>query len=143
MRRCELHSGELIKRINDQMEKVANNELQKIDLTFSQMSMLIALHDSPDEDATLKELEKYFGVAQATAAGIAVRLEKKHLISGYTDPSDRRVKHVKLTAEGRELCDKLNEQMMENEEKLVSPLSPGEQEELKLLLRKIYEGYKV
>lgn len=140
MRRCELHSGELIKRIHDQMEKVANNMLQSLDMTFSQMKMLIALHESADESATLKELERYFGVAQATAAGIAVRLEKKHLITSYIDPDDRRIKHVKLSDEGRNLCEQLHSMMIANEDKLVAPLSEDEKVELRRLLQKVYDG---
>lgn len=142
MRRCDLHCGELIKRINDQMGKVANNALMKLDLTLSQMSMLIAIHESAEHTATLKELEKYFGVAQATAAGIAVRLEKKNLIKSYIDPDDRRVKHVKLTDEGKALCDNLHEQMEENEKTLLSPLSDEEQSDLRRLLQKIYDNYR-
>lgn len=140
MRRCELHSGELLKRIHDQMEKTANSMLQKLDITYAQMKMLVALHESEDESATLKELEKYFEVAQATAAGIAVRLEKKHLITSYTDPKDRRIKHVKLSDEGRNLCEALHSMMVENEEQLVAPLSEDEKAELKRLLQKIYDG---
>lgn len=82
-----LHCGELIKRINDIIEKNANNNLNKEDITVSQFKMLIRLNETSDGSFTLKELEKYFGVAQSTIAGIASRLEKN---SWYTGTRTRR-----------------------------------------------------
>ncbi len=54
--------GELMKRINDMIEKQGNSKLQSYGITVSQFKMLVALHLIPDGAATLKELEKYFGV---------------------------------------------------------------------------------
>lgn len=78
------HIFELFKRINDTIEKNANSNLQANDITLSQMKMLFAiLHkdDFPHNDCMpLKELERHFGVAQSTAAGIIQRLEKRGLL---------------------------------------------------------------
>ncbi len=76
----KFHNGELIKRLNDKVEKAINNQLLTYDLTSTQSKMLVMLHLIPDHTAMLKELEKYFGVAQSTAAGIIARLEKKNLV---------------------------------------------------------------
>lgn len=81
--------GELMKRINDMIEKQGNSKLQSYGITVSQFKMLVALHLIPDGAATLKELEKYFGVAQSTAAGIASRLEKRNLFLIFPIPKIR------------------------------------------------------
>jgi len=137
-----LHCGELIKRINDIIEKKANNNLNKEDITVSQFKMLIRLNETSDGSFTLKELEKYFGVAQSTIAGIASRLEKKQLVYGYTDSADRRIKHIKITDAGRAMCINARISMEENERHLLSVLTEDEQHRLHELLYKIYNAIR-
>ncbi len=132
--------GGLIKRINDTMEKRANSELQSHDVTFFQFKMLLTLHCLKDGTATLKELEHYFGVAQSTAAGVAVRLERKQLIESFPDPNDRRVKCVRITEAGRTLCENHRAAMDQGERDMLRSLSPEEQEQLKGLLLRVYHG---
>ncbi len=86
------------------LEDVANEELRADDMTSSQVKMLMIINETKDECITLKELEKHFGVAQATIAGTAARLEKKGMIESFYDPSDKRVKHVRITDKGRAMC---------------------------------------
>ena len=76
MQRESLHCGELIKRLNDILGRCSNEELRADDMTSSQVKMLMIINETKDECITLKELEKHFGVAQATIAGTAARLEK-------------------------------------------------------------------
>lgn len=133
-----MECGALIKRINDTMEKNANNALRMQNITFFQFKMLLVLHLSRDGVATLKELERFFDVAQSTAAGVAVRLEKKDLITSYADPQDRRVKRVAITEAGRTLCREHRQAMERGEAQLLRALTPPEQEQLRGLLMKIY-----
>lgn len=140
MENRELRPGELLKRINDQMEKNANNTLQSLDITFGQLKLLIALSKDFDDSATLKEIERYFGVSQATVAGIVTRMEKKGLIIGYTDRNDKRVKHVRISDSGREICQRMKSSMEEHESEMLAPLDASEQEQLRYLLQKLYDG---
>lgn len=131
--------GELMKRINDMIEKQGNSKLQSYGITVSQFKMLVALHLIPDGSATLKELEKYFGVAQSTAAGIASRLEKKKLVSYFSDSEDKRVKHIQLTESGICICENVRECLVETERHLLSGLTPEEETQLHDLLQKVYD----
>ena len=87
-----LSSPELIKRINEKMEREGNRRLQEKGVTLSQLKVLLHLMAQSEHDLTLKELESYFGMSQATIAGIAARLEKKGLVTGMGDRNDRRIK---------------------------------------------------
>ncbi|MDO4260519.1 MAG: MarR family transcriptional regulator [Eubacteriales bacterium] len=142
MEQRELHCGDLIKRISDIMEREGNQKMQALDITHAQMKMLLILYHTQDGSATLKELERYFHVAQSTTAGIAARLEKKRLLEGYGDPQDRRVKHVRITQEGRKLCLNAREIMEEGERRLLAGLDGQEQQQLKALLQKVYNTLK-
>lgn len=134
-----LSGGELMKRIHDTLEKHANNELQEHGVTFTQIQMLLALDTMEGGSATLKELEKFFGVAQSTAAGVAVRLEKKNLVIGFTDAEDKRIKHIRITDAGKELCKATQKSMEESERRLFAGLTPEEKAQFLLLLKKIHD----
>lgn len=132
-----LHSWELIKRLNGIMEKRTNNSLNDDGITLSQIKLLCILEQ--EGSLTLKELEKYFCVAQATISGIVVRLEKKGLIESFYSPEDKRAKHVRLTDDGIKMCEHAKCSMERNEQWLLSSLDDGEKKELHRLLQKIYD----
>ena len=136
----QLRCGEMFKRIGDAMEKHGNSELQSQGVTFVQMQMLMELNSLPDGSATLKELEKRFGVAQSTAAGVAARLEKKQRVESFRDDQDMRVKHVRITEAGREQCRVAKESIDRNESRLLSCLSPEEQAEFRRLLYRVCQA---
>ncbi len=137
-----LHCGELIKRLSDALGRKANNTLMCDDVTLSQIKVLATISEAADETITLKELEKHFEVKQATMAGIAARLEKKGMIEGFYDSNDKRIKHVKLTAKGEEICKTARASMDENERELLKTLNDDEKEQLRNLLQRVYDSIK-
>ncbi|WP_323089430.1 MarR family transcriptional regulator [Allobaculum sp. JKK-2023] len=129
--------GQMIKQIHDDLEKRANNAMRKQDLTFTQVSALLTLLNFPEQKATLKELEKALHVAQSTTVGIVNRLEHKGLVNSFGDPSDRRIKLVQITPEGKQCCRQAQDNMKETEASLLSPLTKEEQKTFISLLRKV------
>ena len=134
--------GELIKRLNTIYEKRANNNMRERDMTVSQMKMLVALDEAPENTVPLKEMERYFGVAQSTAAGVVMRLEKKGLIQSQADPADRRVKLLTLTDAGRQMCSQSRTEMNLFDDRMLSCLAEPEKIQLLWLLSRIYESEK-
>lgn len=135
-----MHLGELLKRISEQLEKHANANLKEINVTHSQMHILVALCKTKTGSATFKEIEKYFNIAQSTAAGTILRLEEKGLVKCSTDKSDKRAKTIAITDKGIETCEKARKLMQKCERNLLSNLTKDEQDELKGLLIKIYRS---
>lgn len=133
---------ELMKRIHDVLEKNANHGLMRHGITFAQLHMLMALDRAEDGTQKLKELEKYFCVAQSTAAGLAVRLEKKGLVQSFADAGDRRVKQLRITDAGREICRDTRANMEETRRRFLSGLDPEEQEQFTRLLQKVYHAIR-
>ena len=105
---------------------------------MTQMYFLGALSHLPDRTATLKELERYFRVAQSTAAGVAARLEKKGLVESLPNENDRRVKRLRITDAGADTLRHALETMERGEKQMLSPLDEAEQETLITLLRKVH-----
>lgn len=143
MQERELQCLELIKRIDDHFEKIANNSLQGLGITSSQLRLLITLSEHFEGQAALKELEHFFALSQATCAGIVMRAEKKGLVSGCSDENDRRIKLVRLTDEGRKVCNDLRRVMEEGEEIFLSPLEEDEQLLLRSFLSRLYENMRI
>ena len=86
--------GMLIKQINDELLKNANNALRLQNITLAQLEVLDQLNQAPKGRYSLKELEQILHVAQSTAAGIISRLEQKGFVAGFGDAADRRIKQV-------------------------------------------------
>ena len=134
--------GMLIKQINSTLEKNANNTLREQDLTIAQVSALLTIRDFPEQQISLKELEKLLHVAQSTTAGIISRLEQKGLVTGFGDAFDKRIKLVKITPLGEQYCKSAEQNMTEAEENLLSGLTETEKSIFRSLLQKVQETLK-
>lgn len=129
--------GLLIKQINDELRKNANNALRPQGMTMAQLDALVELDRAPDRQRALKELEQLLHVAQSTAAGIVARLEQKGLVEGFGDAGDRRVKRVRITPAGMKCVRRALHHRSEAEEQLLSGLTETERDILCSLLKKV------
>lgn len=132
--------GLLMKQINDELRKNANNALRPQDLTIVQLDTLLELERAPEGQRSLKELEHILHVAQSTAAGIVARLEQKGLAEGFGDTEDRRVKRVRITPAGIACIQAAQHHRAETEEKLLSGLTETERDIFYTLLKKVRDS---
>lgn len=133
--------GMLIKQLNSELEKDANNALRRDNLTLSQISVLIELNEAENQELDMKQMEKKLHVAQSTLAGIVSRLEEKGFVEGRQSDTDRRVKVVHLTKEGEDCCKVARQRADQAEAKLLSPLTDTEQQILLTLLIKVRKAF--
>ena len=132
--------GLLIKQIDEELRKNANNALRPQDMTMAQLEALVELDRAPEGRRSLKELEQILHVAQSTAAGIIVRLERKGLVEGFGDAEDRRVKLVRITPAGIMCLQAAQHHRAEAEEKLLSGLTETERDIFYSLLKKVRDS---
>lgn len=141
MKEEEFHIFEMLKRISDTLEKRANSELQSNGITASQVKMLFALLSSERFEEkgclTLKELERRFGIAQSTAAGIIKRLEIKKLVESFNGDDDKRVKSVRITESGREICRNARDSMKKGNKRMLKDFTNEEKKVFSSLLQKL------
>lgn len=140
MRAMEKRTGLLIKQIHDKLEKQANNALRQQGLTLMQVSVLMALQGAEGKRCSMKELERFFGVAQSTVAGVVSRLEQKNLVTATGDPEDKRVKLVCMTASGEACCGQAACHMDQAEETLLRGFTPEERAQLNSLLARVADN---
>lgn len=133
----------LLKKIDDRMFQQANRDLGKLNMTLSQMNILIYLMEVNEEHMSpLKDIEKKFEVSQATMAGIVSRLEEKGFVESVTNHKDKRIKLVRISTQGLNFMEKHRAAMDLKDKNIVSGLSKTEQKELLRMLEIVYETIK-
>ena len=132
--------GMLIKQINDELRKNANNALRSQGMTLTQLDALVELDRAPEGQRTLKELEQILHVAQSTAAGIISRLEQKGLVAGFGAAEDRRIKRVQITPAGVDCVRTALHHRAEAEGLILSNLTEAERNIFYMLLKKVRDS---
>lgn len=112
------------------------NLAHEFELSFSQMKALHMLHGEP-EAVSVKELGEKLGLSLAAMSRAAEELVQRKLVNRTEDPSDRRIKRLCLTDEGRELVQKMRELRMAGFEQFVATLTPKQQSQLAKALEPI------
>lgn len=133
--------GMLIKQINSELEKNANNMLRKDDLTVSQISALMELDESTEKQMELKELEEVLHIAKPTVVGIVKRLEDKGFVISTRSIQDKRIRIIQLTSLGEECCRRAKEHIEQAEMALTSSLTETERRILITLLQKVRNSF--
>jgi MarR family transcriptional regulator, temperature-dependent positive regulator of motility len=105
------------------------------DLTPVQYATLIAAESQPGIDQ--RSLAGMIAFDRSTIGDVIQRLEQRGLLRRENNRSDRRAKHVFLTDEGRTVLKQVDPLVIRSQQKLLAPLSEGEQAILMFLLRKL------
>lgn len=126
-----------LKKISEKLERLANGDAARRDITFSQGKVLWFLHRRDGEAVTMRDIEKFFDCSHATVSGIVSRLAEKGYVSVEPDKSDRRAKNVFLTDKERECFSQMQARQRAIEDKLVAGFSPEEKKRLSEYLSRI------
>jgi DNA-binding MarR family transcriptional regulator len=127
--------GHLVRRVQQLSNAVFGDEIGDADLTPPQFALLVTLHHTPAADQI--GLSRLVGIDRSTVADVVARLRDRGLVDRTRDPRDARRNTVSLTAEGRELVDRLTPGVLRAQERLLGPLSGAERTELLRLLTRI------
>jgi len=120
--------NDLLRRIlaayNEISKSVNPMQLLKVDLTSSQIKVLISFYGR--ECYTMTELSRVHGVSVSTMTSMADRLLHSGLIERERDTEDRRVVRVRLSPQGKKTVDYLMKIRRRELEKFLSELSDEE-----------------
>lgn len=122
------------------MERQANCEGDKRDITFSQGKVLWYLHKRGHENVTMKDLEQFFDCSHATVSGIVSRLAEKGYVTVETDKNDRRAKNIFITEKERASFKNMQNRHKMIEERLLKGFSEEEREQFFGYLDRVYEN---
>jgi DNA-binding MarR family transcriptional regulator len=99
------------------------------DLSFSQMKALHALAGEPAA-ISVKTLGEKLGLSLAAMSRAADELVQRGLVNRTENPTDRRVKRLWLTDQGRDLVQRMRELRMAGFEQFVATLTPKQRAQL-------------
>ena len=100
--------NELIKIINEDMQRKMDADFKRFDLTFSQVRTLLLISKRSGE-ITQRDLEDELFISHSAIHGILKRLELKKLIQIDVHSVDKRNKIIYITELGIERLNKLKE----------------------------------
>jgi MarR family transcriptional regulator for hemolysin len=101
------HTGILIKKAARLFEQVANKNLDKLGVTYSQTIFLVRLWEKDGQSQI--ELAKSAGLKQPSVVRILDRMERDNLITRVRNQDDRRAFNFYLTDKANKACRKLEE----------------------------------
>ena len=134
------HVGMYFKKISEKLEKKANENLGKRELTFSQGKVLWYLRKNSEKTVTLSDIAKFLDCTHATVSGLVSRLEKKGYLRIETDPNDHRAKNLFLTEKEMTKFRAMQEHRNQMEETLLQGFDEEERNELLSYLQRVYEN---
>lgn len=132
--------GFLLKRIHDNIDRLANRNLKPSGLTYSQMRLLEYVASRAQTPPSQREVEEYLRVSHPTVVGLIKRLEAKGMVRCGFDSADRRVKSVYLTEEGRANLDRMHRHRQWVEGRLIQGMTQQQVEDLHELLKKVLQN---
>lgn len=126
----------LKKRLDDCNLRQKAEGLNKFDLFYS----IGIIFSRQAEPITMGELGRTLGVPLSTATRIMDWLVKNDYAQRLSDPEDRRVVRVRLTASGQEMYQAINAFFVERVERLMRPFTAKERKDLTALLHKLVDA---
>ncbi len=128
--------------IDREFKNRINKEFDKIGLTSSQARILGFITHNYKNKICSRDLEKHFDLSHPTVNGILKRLEAKEMIYFQSDDTDKRVKNLYITEKAQHLHENIRMLIQSNESAVISVFNKDEQENLKMLLGKMYSRLK-
>ena len=124
-------------RTGDELLELDEQVLTSYGTRHGRFNLMMMLLKYTDGEATPAGLAEKTGVTRATISGLLDGLEKDGLIERRSDPGDRRLIRVNLTAAGHGFLDKIRPGYCRWLSSIVEPLSEEERQQLVMLLEKI------
>lgn len=125
----------MLKILNNVFEKEANKKLGNMQLTRSQISVLIYIYKNKEKEIYQKDIEINFKLKNPTVTGLLTRLENKGFVSRIKGKDDARYKRIVLT----EKSIKFAEDMKNSSKEILNKLTRNISEDELNLMEKILE----
>ena len=130
--------GHHIRRLQQIAVAIFLQETADSGVTPVQYAALQTVANQPDVDQ--RTLAAMTGLDTSTLATVVDRLEARGLLERRSSTTDRRVRLLRLTAEGQDTLRAVVPAMRRAQRKILAPLAPEEQAEFMRLLKALVEG---
>lgn len=129
-----------IKMLNTAVERIMNQEMSALGLTYTQTTVIGYLIENQDKDVCQKDIEYNLGLTHPTVSSILNRMEANGLISTQTLASDHRYKKIALTDKAANLSQQIDERYQSVKERLFADVSPAQRELMNVTMKMILKN---
>lgn len=129
--------GHTLKSIQIEVERKANQDYQKWNLTNSQFPILFYIMENKGKSITQRDIEQAFHLKNPTVTGLLNLLEKKGFVQRVVNPNDRRSNHLLLTDSGKKMQPVLRTATKLIDSRLLDGFSEEEATKLESLLDRV------
>lgn len=136
----EMYFGPMMKKISEELDRKANMQIKKYNLTLTQARVIIFLVKNEGKMVTQKELEDFLQVSHPTTVTIVKSMEAKKMLKTSLDDADRRMKNIELIWGNEEIYQELVENAMNMEQKLLAGFSEKEKGQFYAFLCRAYDN---
>jgi DNA-binding MarR family transcriptional regulator len=131
---------ELIPVIMREYVKHQVDEFDKLKITMPQFFVLELVNRQGE--AKMSDLAKFVNVTTAAMTGIVGRLFKNGYVLRASEPGDRRIINIKLTAKGAKVVKDMMQRRKDITIRMFGSISPEEREEYLNILTHVHEHMK-
>lgn len=121
--------GHLIRRAQQIAVAIFIEECASFDLTPVQYAAMVAIGEHDEIDAT--RLSAQIAFDRSTLGNVLERLEARGFVERHASPGDKRIKLLRLSAQGRAVVKRADGAVRRAQERILAPLAPKDR---KLLL---------
>lgn len=118
------------KILNTAIERILNNEMADIGLTYTQATVIGYLKQNVDKEICQKDIEYSLGLTHPTVSSILSRMEEGGMIVTETLSSDRRYKKIVPTEESISLSECIHDKIEKIKEQLFEGISSEQEDSL-------------
>lgn len=130
----------LMRRFHLILEKNINRLLTENNLTLAQSQVLMLLFFCFGGSCEYKKIEKHLEIAQSTTVSLINKLEEKGFVETFVDEKDKRVKRIRITEKGENVCKWSNNKAEAEGKRMYEVLTEEERTIFFMLLEKICDG---
>lgn len=134
--------GKVIKQIHYTFENLFNKEMEKYEITHSQMEILLYLMFNQNKEINQKNIEEKFNLTNPTVTGLLNRLENKEFIKRTISKKDARFKTITVTEKALKLCNAIHDEAENIKSKITYNVTDEEIEIANKVLEKILVNIK-
>lgn len=142
-----LTQDEFVDKVSEDMVAISRDfvrrragEFYKVKITLPQMAILEQLQRSGE--LNMSDMARFINVTTAAMTGVITRLVRDGYVARASQPGDRRVIKIKLTAKGEKIMKSVIEQRRQLFKRMFGTLSDREREDYLKILSRIREGLK-
>lgn len=128
------------KILNTAIERVLNNEMAALGLTYTQATVIGFLKKNMDKDICQKDIEFNLGLTHPTVSSILSRMEESRMINTEPMPFDHRYKKIKLTDKAIGCSEGVHEKIEKIQQQLFEGISPEQEEIVNVAVKKMIQN---